>query len=41
MGRNIRVAPSKRFLRQDTKAAIESETQSEPQEPEEASSIEV
>ncbi|KAL1534271.1 33 kDa ribonucleoprotein, chloroplastic-like [Salvia divinorum] len=44
MGRNLRIAPSKRFLRQETKAAIESGTESEsiPSEKhEETSSAEV
>lgn len=41
MGRNIRVAPSKRFLRQETKAVIESEDRREPENSEETSSIEV
>lgn len=44
MGRTIRVAPSKRFLRPETKAAIESGTESElgsSEKNEETSSTEV
>ena len=44
MGRNLRIAPSKRFLRPETKAAIESGNESESnssEKHEETSSTEV